>query len=522
MWHNTSMMGPWLGRASWGDLAIVLLALAGTVLAGTALATPRLERERCVFKPPRGDRVECFVLTVPENREQPEGREVRLKAAVLKAKRTASAEPMFYLSGGPGDAPLIASTPGADALSEGDWWNETASIRRRRDVVILSQRGAGGSTPNLDCFDPRTYGSAKVRRREVTEQQERDILVRCRSGLDRKKIDLAMYSTPALADDVADLASTMSLARINLYGVSYGTRWGLEVMRRHPDLVRAAVLDGVYPPQVNGEQNEAEVVRRAFEQLYADCNADVLCRERHPGLRQTVEGAILAADQKPVEIALQLDDGPQPVRLDSAKFLMVLLHMMRESEAALIPEAVIGALHGDTRLLKLFAEDLENSDGGLLEQNAQQFDGLYNSIECRETWGAVDRAARRRAIEARGVYGLSARASKSPTFCPIWRVAPAPAAERQPVKSAVPTLLLSGMYDWLTPPAWGREAARHLSSSRHVLFRSLGHGVAVQDPCAGRLRDSFIEDPDPKRALACRPDTPLNFTAAYERARNLP
>ena len=56
-------------------------------------------------------------------------------------------------------------------------------------------------------------------------------------------------------------------------------------MRRHPDLVRAAVLDGVYPPQVNGEQNEPEIVRRAFEQLYADCAADTLCRERHPDLR---------------------------------------------------------------------------------------------------------------------------------------------------------------------------------------------------------------------------------------------
>ena len=170
----------------------------------------------------------------------------------------------------------------------------------------------------------------------------------------------------------------------------------------------------------------------------------------------------------------------------------------------------------------MFAEDLESNDGGLLEQNAQQFDGLYNSIECRETWAAVDRAARRKQIEASGVYGLTAKTSKSPAFCPVWRVAPAPAAERQPVKAATPTLLLSGTFDWLTPPAWGREAARHLSSSRHVVFRAQGHGVVVQDPCAARLRDVFIEDPEPKRALPCRADTPPNFTAAYERARNLP
>src|SRR5258708_16475307 len=156
MWHNMSMTRLWL-RSS---LAAFLL-----ILAGGAVEAARLERERCSFKPPRGDRVECFVLIVPENREQPEGREVRLKVAVLKAKRTAGAEPLIYLSGGPGDAPLVASAPGADALSEGDWWNETAAIRRRRDVVILSKRGAGGSTPTLDCFDPRTSDPPKARRR---------------------------------------------------------------------------------------------------------------------------------------------------------------------------------------------------------------------------------------------------------------------------------------------------------------------------------------------------------------------
>ena len=97
MWHNISMARLWLA-------AFLVL------LAGSALAAPvqRLERERCTFKPPRGDRVECFMLVVLENREQPEGREVRLKVAVLKAKRTAGAEPLFYLSGGPGDAPLVA------------------------------------------------------------------------------------------------------------------------------------------------------------------------------------------------------------------------------------------------------------------------------------------------------------------------------------------------------------------------------------------------------------------------------
>src|SRR6478672_851379 len=113
------------------------------------------------IRPPRGDKIECYTLVVLENRARPKGPEVRLKVAILKARRPLAADPVVYLAGGPGDAPLIASAAGADPLAEGDWWNDTAVIRRRRDVIIVSERGAGGSTPNLDCFEPRTTEPAR-------------------------------------------------------------------------------------------------------------------------------------------------------------------------------------------------------------------------------------------------------------------------------------------------------------------------------------------------------------------------
>src|ERR1700744_1331441 len=104
MWHNTSMT-----RLSW--VRGVVLPFFLFILPGpTASAEPRLERERCTFKPPRGDRLECLTLVVPENREQPKGREVPPKVQVLKARRSAATDPVIYLSGGPGDAPLVAQT----------------------------------------------------------------------------------------------------------------------------------------------------------------------------------------------------------------------------------------------------------------------------------------------------------------------------------------------------------------------------------------------------------------------------
>ncbi len=518
-----AMIRTWLR----GALVILLgtLSLPPALVSVTAEAQaggPRLERDRCAFRAPRGDRLECYTLVLPENREKPQGPEVRLKVAILKAKRIVDLDPLVYLAGGPGDAPLVASSIGADPLSEGDWWNDTANIRKRRDVVIISQRGAAGAQPSLDCFESRQSELARARRRAVTENQERDILIRCRAEFDRKKIDVAMYSTPALADDVADLAKLLKVPKINIYGISYGTRWGLEVMRRHPEIVRSAILDGVYPPQVNGDQNEPEIVRAAFEQLAADCAGDTLCRTRNADFSNAVKTIVEEANKKPFKIVLQLDDGPQAAQLDGTRVMMVLMHMMRTGDAALVPEAISGMTRGDFRVFKQFAEDFEDDEGGLLEQNAQQFGGLFNTIECRETWAAIDLPSRAKAIAIGGIYGLDAKASKLPLICPAWNVPPAPPGERIPVQSDVPTLLMSGTFDWLTPPSWGKEAARNLSVSRHVVFRAQGHGVSSQDPCAARLRDEFVDNPDPRGVPPCRTNTGPDFAAAAERVRALP
>jgi pimeloyl-ACP methyl ester carboxylesterase len=520
MWHNITMIKAWIAGSQAGICSVLILV---TLTAGSASATtPRLERERCVFRAPRGDRLECYELVVQENRDRPRGGEVHLKVAVLKAKRPADKDPLVYLAGGPGDSPLVASTAGADPLAEGDWWNDTANIRKRRDVIIVSERGSGGAVPSLDCFEARTSEVARARRRAVTEAQERDILIRCRAEFERKKIDIAMYSTPALADDVADLAKALKLSRINLFGISYGTRWALEVMRRHPELVRSAVLDGVYPPEINGDQNEPEVVRTAFEQLFADCAADAVCRKRHPDFRTALKAVVEGAESAPLQLTLQLDDGPQPVMLDGTKVMMVLQHMLREGEAAMVPEAIAGLRRNDPRAFVQFAEDFEDDEGGLLEQNAQQFGGLFNTIECRETWSAIDLGARDKAIANGGIYGLDAKASKLPDICAAWNVPPALPAERLPVKSDIPSLLLSGTFDWLTPPSWGKSAARHLAVSRHVVFRAQGHGVSSQEACAARLRDEFIDNPDPRAVPACNSDTPPDFAAAAGRAKALP
>jgi pimeloyl-ACP methyl ester carboxylesterase len=80
--------------------------------------------------------------------------------------------------------------------------------------------------------------------------------------------------------------------------------------------------------------------------------------------------------------------------------------------------------------------------------------------------------------------------------CQLWHVQPEPAAQRQPVASAIPTLILAGEYDPATPPAYGQLAAQTLSKSYFFLFPGDGHGVVGRVSCATSMFHAFLANPD--------------------------
>ncbi|TWT15481.1 alpha/beta hydrolase [Reyranella sp. CPCC 100927] len=507
------------------SMATTGLCLGWVVLASTAATAqerpvlPRLEPHKCWFKTPRGATASCHLLSVPENRAIPDGRVVKLPVAILKSSAgdRREADPVIYLAGGPGEAPLAASSPGVDPLKDGDWWHSTAAIRRNRNFIFIGQRGAQLSRPALQCDDiasPKTRLSRTGGHFDAVED-ERRAMIKCRAELERRGIDVAQYRTPALADDVADLARALDLTKVNLYGVSYGTRWALEVMRRHPTLVRAAILDSAYPPQINGDQEEVDAVRRAFERLFTTCADDTWCARTYPTLRADLEALVAKLDRTPIKLRLKLAHGRATASIDGTKLMLILLHVMRlgGDDIGRLPTTIARTARGNYAALRFFAQDLEQTEGGIVETPIEQMAGLYYSIECRETTAFVDGPARERAIAQAGIYGLVARSNTGPALCPVWRVPAADPAERQPVHSAVPTLLLSGSYDWLTPSAWAEVAKQSLPNAQHVEFRAMGHAVTANDDCAETLLAQFVNQPDPARVPACvGTNAPPKFT----------
>jgi pimeloyl-ACP methyl ester carboxylesterase len=67
-----------------------------------------------------------------------------------------------------------------------------------------------------------------------------------------------------------------------------------------------------------------------------------------------------------------------------------------------------------------------------------------------------------------------------------------PADYRTPVRSEIPTLLISGFVDPATPPSGADEVAKHLPKSRHLIVRYGSHSYGGMSPCVDTIMADFI------------------------------
>ena len=62
------------------------------------------------------------------------------------------------------------------------------------------------------------------------------------------------------------------------------------------------------------------------------------------------------------------------------------------------------------------------------------------------------------------------------------------------MKSSVPTLILSGEHDTVTPWQWGKQINKHLDNSFHFIVKDITHSVIGFDKCAVKTSNLFLKD----------------------------
>src|ERR1700677_1616301 len=376
----------------------------------------------------------CGILAVPEDPEAPAGRKIDLFVAVVPAlNRRSRAAPLFLLAGGPGQAAsdLYVSYAGA-----------FVRVNRNHDIVLLDQRGTGRSEP-LFCDYPEDW---RETRDELPALRQATLACLARYG-ERVRY----YTSSVAALDLERVREALGYAQIDLYGASYGTRMAELYLRHHADVVQAVILDGVtYPEQAIGPETPLDG-ERALDLILGRCQDSPQCAAAYPDLRG--DFGALRAKFGPGSASLTLPDPAtgEPLELEFNRgVLAATLRLLsyNATQASLLPTLIHQASAG--RLAALAAQTVMMAR----EIRGQLASGMQNSVVCSEDvpfFGGVDR----RQLEA--TYQGTEQIDTLAEICKLWPKGPVDADLHAPLHSDVPTLLLSGEADPVTPPA---DAAR--------------------------------------------------------------
>jgi pimeloyl-ACP methyl ester carboxylesterase len=319
----------------------------------------------------------------------------------------------------------------------------------------------------------------------------------CRERLVAEGVALGAYDSVANAADVEDLRRALGYEQWNLYGISYGTRLALTVMRDYPQRVRSAILDSAYPPQANIVTETPGNFQRALDVFFAGCAADTACNEAYPELEPFFFDLVEQLDAQPitVEVVHAFEREQYDVRLAGEDLLGIVFQGLYSEEIIpLLPQMIYETAEGHYELLRGLLANL-------IISNEFSSIGMNFSVQCQEEIAFSAReevaAAVEELPELEAYFETSATSGEIAfEVCELWDVAAAPAEENESVRSDVPALVLAGEYDPITPPAWGQEVQAGLENSYYFEFPGLGHGVSVSGPCPLAITLAFLENPD--------------------------
>ncbi len=472
-------------RASTLLLAVVLALVPaiGSVRAREAAAPkPVFEQTACPMPIPRAQdpsRVRCGFVTVPEDRTSPaNSRTIRLAVAVLEATDPSPApDPAVYLSGGPGFPSLSRDMQSFYA--------------GKRTLVFFDQRGTGLSQPALTC--PEVTADPTLLYAESSARMDAALL-QCHDRLVAEGVHLSAYNSAASAADADDLMTALGYSEWNIYGVSYGTRLALTIMRDRPQHVRSVVLDSTLPVQVDARAEAPRNLQHSLDRLFADCAADPGCHAAYPGLADEFWALVNRANQQPLVVNVTGRDGkPLEFAVSGDTLLMGLVEAFKRTDLIpSLPLALDQVAHGNLGVLQVLAQQIVSDVGGLAY-------GMAQSVNCNEeipflTPDLVQQA--NAGVRPEIVHALGAHVPALLGLCMKWGTPRPSPIENQPVASSIPTLVLAGEYDASTPPSWGQLAAETLSHSTFLEFPATGHGVLFGGgDCAGSIVIAFQDDP---------------------------
>jgi pimeloyl-ACP methyl ester carboxylesterase len=408
----------------------------------------------------------CGVVEVSEDPSKPE-RKIALNVVIVPALRPKpAAPPLFHLEGGPGitatDAALYYAGPGS-------------IYRESREVVLIDQRGTGGSNP-LHC-------PAIENRSPLEDEYVAEDVIACRNQLS-SRADLASYSTMRIAEDIDSVRQALQAEQIDIWSISYGTRLAQEYIKRFPGRVRRATMAGFAPLDYRSPLFHAMNAQRVLDLLFYKCRADEACNTKYPNLQNEWASLLAKLERSPAQLQWNGKAGS----LSRGRFTEEVRNSLATSVGQrAFPAMVHAAFSGD------FGPFLQS-----LRKGPSPFAiGLYLTIACSE--GASRIAAPDIQRYTAGTFLGDYRVRQELAACESWPRYRLPADFFDPPAGSPPVLVISGEMDHVMPPDYAGQFCARLQNCHLLVIPNLGHApfdldVWSEGGCYDMVTTKFLDE----------------------------
>jgi pimeloyl-ACP methyl ester carboxylesterase len=434
--------------------------LAFAITACASAPRPTYHAQPYLFERANGERIaaELGEVEVPEDRERPTSRRIKLRFVRFAATTPRPGSPIIYLAGGPGGSGIQS----ARAARFGVFM----AMRAIADVIVLDQRGTGISEGKLDCAEQFFAPFDRPLSRAVLAEAIGRAARRCADQLTARGVGLDGYDTVQNAADLDDLRRALGAERMTLWGTSYGTTLALAVLQRNATHVDRVILAGAEPLDhmlklPSDQQQLLETVSRLAA-------ADPEVGKRVPDLLGAIARVIARLDASPATVAIadpasgeKLDIVVGPFDLQSA-----ITELLRGPETlAQLPDLVARLEVGDWLALGLYA-------AGGRTGAVQSMMGIVTDCASGASQAWRDRIAREAAATLLG----DAINAPMPEVCKHLPIKVLDDTFRTNPHTTVPVLAISGTLDGRTPPSNADRVIEHMPGARRLILDGAGHG----------------------------------------------